>query len=1046
MNRLLNKLIVCVCLIAITGAAFGADDDVFQVAAKYKDGQSRAAVIKLEQMVVAAAKDESKRADVEAKLIEFIDGDTTYAGKQFLCKQLGLIGSAASADLLAKLVVDETTSDMARYAAEHIPGAEIDTMLINAAYKTSGDVQIGIINTLGVRKTVAAVAPVAEMIKASDEKLSLAAIEALKRIGNAEAMSVLAKKKDLFKGTLHESVMDAYLYCVDGLLASGETKKAAKAYKRAYRLFESDPIRIAAVEGMLNSAGKKKVKVILDVLKGDDAVAKAVAISAVRELDPEAIKPILRKFKSLSETDKVQLITAISEMKTEAVLATVVKAASSDSQPLRLAAIKALAVVGDGDSVKLLAGIAANSKGNEQKAARASLYNMAAKETDAAIIACYGGADPGVKKELLKAIAERKIEKSKPIVLKGTKDADAKVRVEALRAVAVTQNLTLDELLDTLAIAASDAERSLAEKTIVLIIKAKKNTYADTKQIVGQMDDLKAKGVDVKAAALRVLGGIGNDAGYDTLVKAISSKDEKIQRAAIDGLTIWPGGKPLNILLATISTTTSKSNKVMAFRGYVEQIGNLNVNRAVSYYQRAIEAAENDSQKRSVLSAISQRPSVKTLEMAIAYIDDPKLKNEAAAAVSQIIDKIDAHLGKMSLPVLVRVKSKVSDAEVAKKIQDLINNLDRHSGIVSRWLVSGAYTSKKGKLIDEVFAPENPLKGDVKWKMVVSDKNGVVHLGRVIDGDNRAAYLTLNVVSDKAREVRFEIGSDDGVKVWVNGKVVHRNDTNRPCTPGQDKVNVNLRKGDNIVLMKIVQGAGNWSAHLRIRNTDSSRVDRITMKLSGTRRPGRRIHLIGSDLSNWRKPYGKWEVVGKAAKSGEDEKQLAAEKGTGLLYNGPVGKTSNLISVEEFGDVTAHIEFMVPKGSNSGVYFMGRYEIQVYDSYGVEENEYYDCGGIYRAIEGFEGKPARVNVCKEPGQLQSYDVVFKAPKFDENGKKISNAKFVEVIHNGIVIHENQEVSDPTASGISEEEKPTGPLMLQGDHGPVVYRNVYLIKN
>jgi HEAT repeat protein len=660
--------------------------------------------------------------------------------------------------------------------------------------------------------------------------------------------------------------------------------------------------------------------------------------------------------------------------------------------------------------------------------------------------ACKRDLDVDIKVELLKAIAERKIEKSKSAILKGTQDSDAKVRVEALRAVAVTQNLTLVELLDTLAVAASDAERGLAGKTIVLIVKAKENTNADTKQIVKMMDDLKKKGAGVNAAGLRVLGGIGNDLGYETLVSAISSKDEKIQRAAIDGLSMWPDGKPAEVLFTTVSAASSKSNKVMAFRGFVEQIGKIEGDRAMALYQKAIETAENDSQKRNVLSALSQKPSVQTLEIAIGYIGDPKLKNEAKAAVSQIIDKIGAQLDSKALPILLNLKSKVADAGVAAKIQELINNMDRYSGIVSRWLVSGAYTSKKGKLIDAVFAPEDPSKGQVKWKTVTADKNGVVNLDQAIGGSNRAAYLKVNVVSDKAREVRFEIGSDDGVKVTVNGKVVHRNDTIRGCVPGQDKVKVNLQKGDNIVLMKIVQGGGNWSAYLRIRNTDSSKVDGIEMKLKASKQPGQKIQLIGSDLSNWRKPVGKWQVVGKAIKSTEDEKQLTAEKGTGLIYNGPVGKTSNLLSAIEHADVTAHIEFMVPKGSNSGIYFMGRYEIQVYDSYGVENPEYHDCGGIYRAIKGFKGKPARVNASKQPGQWQSYDVVFKAPKFDKHGKKLSNAKFVKVVHNGIVIHENQEVSDPTASGISEEEKPTGPLMLQGDHGPVAYRNVYLVKN
>jgi hypothetical protein len=153
----------------------------------------------------------------------------------------------------------------------------------------------------------------------------------------------------------------------------------------------------------------------------------------------------------------------------------------------------------------------------------------------------------------------------------------------------------------------------------------------------------------------------------------------------------------------------------------------------------------------------------------------------------------------------------------------------------------------------------------------------------------------------------------------------------------------------------------------------------------------------------------------------------------------------------EHGDVLAHIEFMVPKGSNSGVYFMGRYEIQVLDSFGVEQPQHSDCGGIYqrwddnRDPKGYEGRPPRVNAARAPGEWQVFDVVFRAPRFDANGKKTANAMFVRVVHNGVVVHENEEVTGPTRAALFNDEKPKGPLMLQGDHGPVAYRNIWITR-
>jgi sugar phosphate isomerase/epimerase len=209
------------------------------------------------------------------------------------------------------------------------------------------------------------------------------------------------------------------------------------------------------------------------------------------------------------------------------------------------------------------------------------------------------------------------------------------------------------------------------------------------------------------------------------------------------------------------------------------------------------------------------------------------------------------------------------------------------------------------------------------------------------------------------------------------------------------------------------------------------------------------VRLTGNDLSAWRAPTGQWQVVGDAFMDSTNENMLSSKPGTGTIVNGPEGRTSNLLSKAEFGDVKAHIEFMISKGSNSGVYFMGRYEIQIYDSFGVEKGEYpgIECGGIYerwdedRNPKGYEGHSPRVNASLAPGQWQTFDVIFRAPRFDEAGRKVSNARFEKVVHNGIIVHEDVELTGPTRAGTYDDEKSTGPLMLQGDHGPVAYRNI-----
>ena len=200
----------------------------------------------------------------------------------------------------------------------------------------------------------------------------------------------------------------------------------------------------------------------------------------------------------------------------------------------------------------------------------------------------------------------------------------------------------------------------------------------------------------------------------------------------------------------------------------------------------------------------------------------------------------------------------------------------------------------------------------------------------------------------------------------------------------------------------------------------------------------------GDGLDGWRGNTGEWTTASEVSQDPNNPKALAWKEGKGCVVNGKKGRTKHLVTEFEHGDVEVHVEFMVPKGSNSGVYFQGRYEIQVFDSWGKKKPQHSDCGGIYQRWKnrkGYEGRPPRVNASLEPGKWQTFDVIFKAPKFDADGKKTANAVFVKVVHNGKVVHENEELTGPTRSAMFNDEKPLGPIMFQGDHGPVAYRNI-----
>jgi hypothetical protein len=209
--------------------------------------------------------------------------------------------------------------------------------------------------------------------------------------------------------------------------------------------------------------------------------------------------------------------------------------------------------------------------------------------------------------------------------------------------------------------------------------------------------------------------------------------------------------------------------------------------------------------------------------------------------------------------------------------------------------------------------------------------------------------------------------------------------------------------------------------------------------------------LNGKDLQGWRfetPEKAGWSATRAVFWDGKNApKELVPLPGPGdRITNGPKGAVSNITTNRKFGDVELYLEFLVAAKSNSGVYLHGLYEVQVFDSFGVEHPKYSDCGGIYeRWIDnkGVGGTPPLVNASRRPGEWQSFHIWFQGPRFDAAGKKAANARFVRVLHNGILVHENVEAEGPTRSGLEIPEAAENPLMLQGDHGPVAYRNIYI---
>jgi hypothetical protein len=186
------------------------------------------------------------------------------------------------------------------------------------------------------------------------------------------------------------------------------------------------------------------------------------------------------------------------------------------------------------------------------------------------------------------------------------------------------------------------------------------------------------------------------------------------------------------------------------------------------------------------------------------------------------------------------------------------------------------------------------------------------------------------------------------------------------------------------------------------------------------------ILFDGKDLSQWKSQDGgeaKWKLL--------DDGSMEVRGGS-------------IMTRQEFGDCQLHIEWATPtevKGDgqgrgNSGVYFQGRYEIQVLDSY---NNKTYPNG---QAASFYAHAAPLVNASRKPGEWQSYDIIFHAPKQGEDGKTVPGS--FTVLHNGILVQDHIPVKgDATTAALFKGVTPKGPIVLQDHRNPVRYRNIWL---
>jgi HEAT repeat protein len=355
----------------------------------------------------------------------------------------------------------------------------------------------------------------------------------------------------------------------------------------------------------------------------------------------------------------------------------VLAAAKSDQEPVRVAALGALAGVGEAADALVLAQTAAATEGRIRDTARASLDRMVAKGADEAMQTAMAGGEIKVRLELIRALGARHAPAALPAIMKAAEDADAGVRVEAMRALeAMADEKSVDLLVRLITSPKQDNEREPAERALAAVCARAADKDALAATLVKALGGASGP---AKAALLRPLARLGGEKAFAPVRAALGDADAGVKDTAIRVVAEWPDDAALEDMIALAKSDPKESNQVLALRGYLRLARERERKEEdrLKMAQVALPLAKRPDEQKQVLGVLRDLRSIEALRLAAPLMSEEKVKGEAIDATVRIARQIGGKLpdevkGAMEQAIKLTTDERIrrEAGEVLKKIED----------------------------------------------------------------------------------------------------------------------------------------------------------------------------------------------------------------------------------------------------------------------------------------------------------------------------------------------------------------------------------------
>lgn len=773
-------------------------------------------------------------ASEEARQISMLQSQASPQEKDAACVWLKHHGTARSVPELAALLNDDQLSQSARYALETMPGPEAEDALIAALAQTSGPLKAGVVNSLGVRRDARAVPALAKLLTDPDEQVAHATAASLGDIATPAALKALEKQLDAPTGPAQGEVVDGCLRCAQRLLAEGNRKRAFAAYEEIYQRPTKEFYHVAAYRGMVLADGAYGVDLIAKAITNGPASLQMEAIQLVHEKEiPGVTTAIAQLLPNVDPLAQAALIDALGQRDDPAAVPEIAALANQAQPDVRVAAAGYLGNLGDDKNVPWLVEVAATTGDAAQAAARQALTLIHRGNSTQELLDMLSDSKPEAQVEIIRALSGRSAVEAVPQLLRLAQQVDDPVRDAAFQALGrLVDQPQLDALVQVVGQMTTDVGRTTAAGAVVAACRHIQRHHG-TVDMTPVWAALKNGPPETRVALFPVCSGLTGPQAKEVLRAGVADSNPQVHAAAARALCDTEDPTLLPDITQLATGESNEELRISAMEACVRlttQEEGITIPDAerIKLFQALTPAAASAAEKRVVLSGLAALPDERALQLAEPLLSNATVSNEAARAVIAICQRLPASAAAETM--LKNISETASD-EVRQDAQAALKMVEAREEYITTWEYAGPYRQAGQDfhaLFDIAFPPETAGAQGVDWRnLSVSDdpkSPWAMDLLKAMGGEQEVAYARASIHSAAEKTAWLLVNSDDGVKVWLNGTVVHANNVSRSLNGAPDKVKITLQPGWNELLLKVTQNNAGWGFCVRLTDADGSQL------------------------------------------------------------------------------------------------------------------------------------------------------------------------------------------------------------------------------